>query len=118
MGRYLILSVATLLLPGAASVGQCGLVTSNSFCSGVDYNATLPLAPAALDAAAKSDFELALDRLHKLGGPTSLPFCLESWKALQCASKFQKCSRGVPAQKVRHRFWPHTLLPLPRDCFF
>ena len=97
------------LVPIAASIGKCGMVGAasltgpyhdNLFCSGVTWNASLPLAPAALDAAAKSDFELALDRLHKLGGAASLPLCLESWKALQCASKFQKCSKDNPAQKV------------------
>ena len=87
-----------------ASYGKCAFLGAHerpSFCSGVTWNTSLPLAPAALDAAAKSDFELALDRLHKLGGASSMPLCLESWKALQCASKFQKCSSGVPTQKVR-----------------
>ena len=71
-----------------------------SFCSGVTWNASLPLAAAELDAAAKSDFENAIGKLRVLGGPAALPLCLESWKALQCASKFQKCGREGPPQKV------------------
>ena len=91
-----------LLVRDAASFGKCGLLPDHKqlFCSGVTWNASLPLEPAVLDTAAKADFDLALERLHRVGGAAEMPLCLESWKALQCASKFQKCSKGVPAQKV------------------
>lgn len=111
MRVYLGLATA-MIAPVHASYGTCGLLTGREklFCSGVTWNASLPLAPAALDAAAKADFELALDRLHKVGGASSLPMCLESWKALQCASKFQKCSKATPApQKVCHTHMHHLL---------
>ena len=95
-----------MLLVGATSLAasqphvSCSHVTTNNFCTGVTWNASLPLSPSSLDTAAKADFEQALDRLHRLGSTHSLPMCLESWKALQCASKFQKCSSELPAQKV------------------
>jgi hypothetical protein len=82
---------------------SCSRVTTNQFCTGVTWNASLPLAPAELDSAARSDYNTAVNRLGQLGGPDGLlklPFCLDSWKALQCASKFQKCSRELPMQKV------------------
>ena len=94
--------LCAILASAAAGGVTCGHVTPSKelFCSGVTWNASLPLPVASLDAAAKSDFDLALDRLHRLGSTASLPLCLESWKALQCASKFQKCSAEQPAQKV------------------
>ena len=88
--------------PVSLAATSCSPISTRGlFCSGVTWNASLPLSMAALDAAAKADFDLALDRLHRLGSAASLPQCLESWKALQCASKFQKCSGEIPAQKVR-----------------
>ena len=92
-------TVLVVLRSAAASSAKCG-VPKPSFCSGVDWNSTLPLAPETLDAAAKSDFEIALDRLHHLGGEASMPLCLESWKALQCASKFERCAIGTFRPKV------------------
>ena len=98
----LVLAGASLLPVATASFGPtCGQVGPTAhFCHGVSWNASLPLAASTLDAAAKSDFDQALDRLHKLSAKDSLPLCLESWKGLQCASKFQKCSKELPAQKV------------------
>ena len=88
--------------PVSLAATSCSPISTRGlFCSGVTWNASLQLSMAALDAAAKADFDLALDRLHRLGSAASLPQCLESWKALQCASKFQKCSGEIPAQKVR-----------------
>ena len=99
--RLVVLGSTSAAAP-AAHV-QCSVLGPGTlhFCSGVTWNASLPLPASSLDKAAKADFELALDRLHRLGSTTSLPMCLESWKALQCASKFQKCSSEQPAQKVR-----------------
>jgi len=107
------LGVALALVARAgAYTGTCGVLRNrkNLFCSGVSWNASLPLPAAELDAAAKTDFDLAIERLYKVGAGASLPMCLESWKALQCASKFQRCSKpehGLPRTgtplKVRGR---------------
>ena len=83
----------------ASTFPSCSHV-HESFCGGVTWNASLPLSSAELDAAARSDYELAIGRLQRMGTPATMTRCLDSWKALQCASKFQKCSREVPAQKV------------------
>ena len=60
------------------------------------WNVSLPVSALELDAAAQSDYEVAVERQ-----PHSSPMCLDAWKALQCASKFQKCAaQHQPAQKV------------------
>jgi hypothetical protein len=100
-----------LALRAALAFGgpACSPVSSRDFfCSGVTWEASLPLEAPALDAAARSDYELALGKLQRLGGPASFPQCLESWKALQCASKFQKCSLEMPTQKVCPATQPST----------
>ena len=91
--------LAWLAGASATSIGQARpvAVTKDFFCSGVTWNASLPLPAADLDAAAKADFEAAHGKLRELAAS---PRCLESWKALQCASKFQKSSREYPVQKV------------------
>ena len=92
--------VVALTMVSTAGTASCGVVRSNAFCSGVTWNTSLPIEAPDLDAAARADFELALGRLDRsTGGASAFPMCLESWKALQCASKFQKCSRDLPAQK-------------------
>ena len=68
------------------------------FCAGVTWDASLPLAVNELDNAARSDYSLALGKLARTAN--AQPLCLESWKALQCASKFLKCSTEMPSQKV------------------
>lgn len=83
-----------------APLGPLGTSSSSFFCTGVTWNASLPLAASALDTAARTDFDAAVDRLRRLGGAAALPMCLESWKALQCASKFPKCSAELPTQRV------------------
>lgn len=88
---------ATLSTPAAA--GQCGS-SLNSFCSGVTYDAAFPLPADELDAAARSDYELALGKLQKVGGSAAQPMCLQAWKSLQCASKFQRCSSDPTPFKV------------------
>lgn len=78
------------------SLAQCNPPpAANAFCRDVTYHVSLPLGAAELDAAARSDYEVAVERQ-----PHSNSLCLESWKALQCASKFQKCAPQQPAQKV------------------
>lgn len=96
--------VLLAVLPRALCVSTtCGVLTGSrapGFCTGVTWNASLPLDAAELDAAAQSDYKVALSRLTNVGRQSTLPMCLVAWKALQCASKFQKCSRELPAQKV------------------
>ena len=86
---------AFFLTHGDAATSECS-VPLNSFCSGTTYPAVLPLPASELDAAARSDYELALGKLQKVGGSATQPMCLEAWKALQCASKFQRCS-SIPS---------------------
>ena len=91
-----------LLLPSSLclSVTACAAPRTNSFCQDVTWNASLPLDADALDRAAKADYQQATIHLSKPGGSPPSAFCLESWKALQCASKFPKCTWELPAQKV------------------
>jgi len=86
----LVWITAFFLARGLAATSECS-VPLNSFCSGTTYPAVLPLPASELDAAARSDYELALGKLQKVGGSATQPMCLEAWKALQCASKFQRC---------------------------
>ena len=72
---------AFFLTHGDAATSECS-VPLNSFCSGTTYPAVLPLPASELDAAARSDYELALGKLQKVGGSATQPMCLEAWKAL------------------------------------
>jgi hypothetical protein len=99
LSRALPPLLALALAAPAHGAARCGYARSNSFCVGVTWNASLPLPPTDLDAAAQSDWELALGRLGAPGGAAGSR-CLEAWKGLQCASKFPKCSAELPAQRV------------------
>jgi hypothetical protein len=82
---------------------MCGRVRNDptAFCGDVSWNASLPLSVSELDRAARSDYQIAVETLGRPGKPLPSELCLESWRALQCASKFPKCSSSQPPQKVR-----------------
>ena len=93
MRRVHVLLLAVLLSGGATLRSpSCGGVPTNVFCSGVTYEASLPLPAVELDLAARSDYEAATAKLLQRASSAGMPMCLGAWKSLQCASKFQRCS--------------------------
>jgi len=88
------------LIGRAATATTCGVPQTSQleFCQGVTWNASLPLPPAELDAAARDDYAGSMSQLARdLQSPGP---CQEAWKAVQCASKFPKCSVQISQQKV------------------
>ena len=106
---------------GSLGVTTCASIRSEptAFCRNVRWNASLPLSLGELDGAARLDYQIAVETLSKPGKPPPSELCLESWKALQCASKFPKCSSGMPPHKVgpchsaAGRIWILTSVPSP-----
>ena len=110
-----------LLAHVSHSASSCVPVRSNSFCTGVTWNVSLGQPAEVVDGLAKHDFEAIL---AKQGRVAATPACLEAWKALQCASKFQKCTAAQPARGIGSRGfavalpWPcrGVALALPWHC--
>ena len=89
--------------------------STTGFCKDVRWNASMGLSAVEMDAAARSDYEVAVETLAKPGRAPPSAMCLDSWRSLQCASKFPKCTPGMPPRKVRMASHPLLRVRQPRS---